>query len=134
MTEETPCQRLVRTTANIKCFTTTRDGYKQILTSLESDANHDPTRSTSILSYGCPVWSYAAIATNINILDVAQNTLIKMIVGAYSRYATLSGDVKIQLPRSLRLLACRCSSNCNDLLPNMKTQRSAMSLKRLIPV
>ncbi|GFT72202.1 hypothetical protein TNCV_2993051 [Trichonephila clavipes] len=43
MTEETPCQRLVRTTANIKRFTTTRDGYKQILTSLESDANHDPT-------------------------------------------------------------------------------------------
>ncbi|GFT85224.1 hypothetical protein TNCV_496781 [Trichonephila clavipes] len=45
MTEETPCQRLVRTTANIKRFTTTRDGYKQILTSLESDANHDPTNA-----------------------------------------------------------------------------------------
>ncbi|GFS61598.1 hypothetical protein TNCV_4312681 [Trichonephila clavipes] len=43
MTEETPCQRLARTTANIKRFTTTRDGYKQILTSLESDANRDPT-------------------------------------------------------------------------------------------
>ncbi|GFT77163.1 hypothetical protein TNCV_1984511 [Trichonephila clavipes] len=42
MTEETPCQRLVRTTDNIKRFTTTRDGHKQILTSLESDANHDP--------------------------------------------------------------------------------------------
>ncbi|GFY22933.1 hypothetical protein TNCV_2181941 [Trichonephila clavipes] len=45
MTEETSCQRLVRTTANIKRFTTTRDGYKQILTSLESDANHDPTNA-----------------------------------------------------------------------------------------
>ncbi|GFX46300.1 hypothetical protein TNCV_1372421 [Trichonephila clavipes] len=45
MTEETPCQWLVRTTANIKRFTTTRDGYKQILTSLESDANHDPTNA-----------------------------------------------------------------------------------------
>ncbi|GFV86845.1 hypothetical protein TNCV_3965751 [Trichonephila clavipes] len=45
MTEETPCQRLVRTTVNIKRFTTTRDGYKQILTSLESDANHDPTNA-----------------------------------------------------------------------------------------
>ncbi|GFV38103.1 hypothetical protein TNCV_3829501 [Trichonephila clavipes] len=45
MTEETPCQRLVQTTANIKRFTTTRDGYKQILTSLESDANHDPTNA-----------------------------------------------------------------------------------------
>ncbi|GFW55343.1 hypothetical protein TNCV_117281 [Trichonephila clavipes] len=44
-TEETPCQRLVRTTANIKRFTTTRDGYKQILTSLESDSNHDPTNA-----------------------------------------------------------------------------------------
>ncbi|GFU89395.1 hypothetical protein TNCV_1783771 [Trichonephila clavipes] len=31
------------------------------------------------------------------------------------------------------LLACRRSSNCNDLLPNMKTQRSAVSLKRLLP-
>ncbi|GFX01265.1 hypothetical protein TNCV_4582301 [Trichonephila clavipes] len=48
MTEETPCQRLVRTTANIKRFTTTRDGYKQILTSLESDANHDPTNAKKI--------------------------------------------------------------------------------------
>ncbi|GFX35140.1 hypothetical protein TNCV_2330801 [Trichonephila clavipes] len=45
MTEETPCQRLVRTNANIKRFTTTREGYKQILTSLESDANHDPTNA-----------------------------------------------------------------------------------------
>ncbi|GFT16590.1 hypothetical protein TNCV_281981 [Trichonephila clavipes] len=45
MTEETPCQRLVRTTDNIKRFTTTQDGYKQILTSLESDANHDPTNA-----------------------------------------------------------------------------------------
>ncbi|GFW91863.1 hypothetical protein TNCV_4080231 [Trichonephila clavipes] len=43
MTEETPCQRLVRTTSNIKRFPNTRDGYKQILTSLESDANQDPT-------------------------------------------------------------------------------------------
>ncbi|GFX08721.1 hypothetical protein TNCV_4227411 [Trichonephila clavipes] len=45
MTEETPCQRLVWTTANIKRFTITRDGYKQILTSLENDANHDPTNA-----------------------------------------------------------------------------------------
>ncbi|GFU80967.1 RNA-directed DNA polymerase from mobile element jockey [Trichonephila clavipes] len=35
-----------------------------------------------ILSYGCPLWGYAA-KTNINILDVAQNTLIRIIVGAY---------------------------------------------------
>ncbi|GFS96740.1 hypothetical protein TNCV_4754301 [Trichonephila clavipes] len=41
-------------------------------------------------------------------------------------------DVKIHASK-LRLLACRHSSNCNDLLPNMKTQRSAMSLKRLLP-
>ncbi|GFT22427.1 hypothetical protein TNCV_3273971 [Trichonephila clavipes] len=45
MTVETPCQRLVRTTANIKRFPTTRDGYKQTLTSLESNANHDPTNA-----------------------------------------------------------------------------------------
>ncbi|GFW07228.1 hypothetical protein TNCV_3694211 [Trichonephila clavipes] len=41
-------------------------------------------------------------------------------------------DVKIHASK-LRLLACRRSSNCNDLLPNMKTQRSAMSLKILLP-
>ncbi|GFT16587.1 RNA-directed DNA polymerase from mobile element jockey [Trichonephila clavipes] len=41
-------------------------------------------------------------------------------------------DVKIHASK-LRLLACRHSSNSNDLLPNMKTQRSAMSLKRLLP-
>ncbi|GFW98024.1 hypothetical protein TNCV_1806751 [Trichonephila clavipes] len=41
-------------------------------------------------------------------------------------------DVKIHASK-LRLLACRRSSNCNDLLSNMKTQRSAMSLKRLLP-
>ncbi|GFW85712.1 hypothetical protein TNCV_853621 [Trichonephila clavipes] len=40
-------------------------------------------------------------------------------------------DVKIHASK-LRLLACRRSSYCNDLLPNMKTQRSAMSLKRLL--
>ncbi|GFT66253.1 hypothetical protein TNCV_650801 [Trichonephila clavipes] len=48
MTEETPCQRLVRTTANIKRFTTTRDGYKQILMSHESDAKHDPTNAVYV--------------------------------------------------------------------------------------
>ncbi|GFT07563.1 hypothetical protein TNCV_4045301 [Trichonephila clavipes] len=41
-------------------------------------------------------------------------------------------DVKIHGSK-LRLLVCRRSSNYNDLLPNMKTQRSAMSLKRLLP-
>ncbi|GFX35143.1 hypothetical protein TNCV_2330831 [Trichonephila clavipes] len=40
--------------------------------------------------------------------------------------------VKIHASK-LRLLACLRSSNCNDLLPNMKTQRSAVSLKRLLP-
>ncbi|GFS32228.1 hypothetical protein TNIN_168671 [Trichonephila inaurata madagascariensis] len=45
MTEETPCQQLVRTTVNIKRFTTTRDGYKQILTTLENDPSHDPTNA-----------------------------------------------------------------------------------------
>ncbi|GFT17140.1 RNA-directed DNA polymerase from mobile element jockey [Trichonephila clavipes] len=40
--------------------------------------------------------------------------------------------VKIHASK-LHLLACCRSSNCNDLLPNMKIQRSAMSLKRLLP-
>ncbi|GFV93540.1 transposable element Tcb1 transposase [Trichonephila clavipes] len=34
-----------------------------------------------ILSYGCPVWGYAA-KTNINILDTLQNSTIRMIVKA----------------------------------------------------
>ncbi|GFY14283.1 uncharacterized protein TNCV_3614711 [Trichonephila clavipes] len=41
-------------------------------------------------------------------------------------------DVKIHASK-LSLLACRRSSNCNDLPPNRKTQRSAMSLTRLLP-
>ncbi|GFW64769.1 hypothetical protein TNCV_4450711 [Trichonephila clavipes] len=45
MTEETPCQRLVRITDNIKRFTTTCDGYKQIPTSLGNDPSHDPTNA-----------------------------------------------------------------------------------------
>ncbi|GFX38893.1 hypothetical protein TNCV_4753691 [Trichonephila clavipes] len=50
---------------------------------------------------------------------------------SYSSLKTFR-DVKIHASK-LRLLACRRSSNYNDLLPNMKTQRSAMSLKRLLP-
>ncbi|GFW31228.1 hypothetical protein TNCV_2578091 [Trichonephila clavipes] len=53
-------------------------------------------------------------------------------VGAAARGTQTFRDVKIHASK-LRLLACRRSSNCNDLLPNMKTQRSAMSLKRLLP-
>ncbi|GFQ73116.1 hypothetical protein TNCT_73801, partial [Trichonephila clavata] len=41
-TEESPCQRLVRTTANIKRFTATRDGYKRIMETLEMDRSHNP--------------------------------------------------------------------------------------------
>ncbi|GFU05497.1 RNA-directed DNA polymerase from mobile element jockey [Trichonephila clavipes] len=63
---------------------------------------HDKFRKTfyicPILSYGCPVWGYAA-KTNINILDVAQNTLIRMIVGAcrcrYMRNDEIRNEIKI---------------------------------------
>ncbi|GFQ89361.1 hypothetical protein TNCT_653511 [Trichonephila clavata] len=41
-TEESPCQILVRTTANIKRFTATRDGYKRIMETLEMDRSHNP--------------------------------------------------------------------------------------------
>ncbi|GFQ96253.1 hypothetical protein TNCT_163601 [Trichonephila clavata] len=41
-TEELPCQRLVRTTANIKRFTAIRDGYKRIMETLEMDRSHNP--------------------------------------------------------------------------------------------
>ncbi|GFV45858.1 uncharacterized protein TNCV_2322181 [Trichonephila clavipes] len=44
----------------------------------------------------CPVWGYAA-KTNIDILDVAQNTLIRMIVGAcrYMRNDEIRNAIKI---------------------------------------
>ncbi|GFQ78979.1 hypothetical protein TNCT_442651 [Trichonephila clavata] len=41
-TEESPCQRLVRTTASIKRFTAPRDGYKRIMETLEMDRSHNP--------------------------------------------------------------------------------------------
>ncbi|GFR24714.1 hypothetical protein TNCT_10281 [Trichonephila clavata] len=41
-TEESPCQRLIRTTANIKRFTATRDGYKRIMETLEMDPSQNP--------------------------------------------------------------------------------------------
>ncbi|GFR19829.1 hypothetical protein TNCT_487411 [Trichonephila clavata] len=41
-TEESPCQRLVRTTAIIKRLTATRDGYKRIMETLEMDRSHNP--------------------------------------------------------------------------------------------
>ncbi|GFX11747.1 hypothetical protein TNCV_4340921 [Trichonephila clavipes] len=37
-----------------------------------------------IISYGCPVWGYAA-KTNINILEVAQNSIIRTITKANSQ-------------------------------------------------
>ncbi|GFX05451.1 RNA-directed DNA polymerase from mobile element jockey [Trichonephila clavipes] len=51
-----------------------------------------------IMSYGCSVWGYAA-KKHINILDVAQNTVIRMIVGAcrYMRYDEIRNAIKIPL-------------------------------------
>ncbi|GFS84027.1 RNA-directed DNA polymerase from mobile element jockey [Trichonephila clavipes] len=49
-----------------------------------------------ILSYASPVWGYAA-NTNIKILEVAQNSLIRSIVrtGRYVRNAYIYRDLKI---------------------------------------
>ncbi|GFV96006.1 putative RNA-directed DNA polymerase from transposon X-element [Trichonephila clavipes] len=54
-----------------------------------------------ILSYGCPIWGYAA-KTNINILDVAQNTLIRMIVsaGRYMRNDEIRNAIKTPSSKS----------------------------------
>ncbi|GFV65839.1 hypothetical protein TNCV_1255931 [Trichonephila clavipes] len=49
-----------------------------------------------ILSYGCPVWGYAA-KTNINILDTLQNSTIRMIVKASSWNEKENGDCKTEL-------------------------------------
>ncbi|GFW18550.1 uncharacterized protein TNCV_1222111 [Trichonephila clavipes] len=58
--------------------------------------NNPGTVLRPILSYGCPVWGYAA-KTNINILDVAQNTLTRMIVGAcrYMKNDEIRNAIKI---------------------------------------
>ncbi|GFW67851.1 RNA-directed DNA polymerase from mobile element jockey [Trichonephila clavipes] len=77
-----------------------------------------------IITYGSPVWG-AAAATQMK--KIQEDSLFH----TDSSLKTFR-DVKIHASK-LRLLACRRSSNCNDLLPNMKTQRSAMSLKRLLP-
>ncbi|GFY24880.1 RNA-directed DNA polymerase from mobile element jockey [Trichonephila clavipes] len=76
-----------------------------------------------ILSYGCPVWGYAA-KTNNNILDVAQNTLIRMIVGAspptgvavvaeWYRYRTVACLVTSSSPVPLKThrVGQRCTLN-----------------------
>ncbi|GFV62654.1 probable RNA-directed DNA polymerase from transposon BS [Trichonephila clavipes] len=50
-----------------------------------------------IISYGCPVWGYAA-KTNINILEVAQNSIIRTITKA-NRYTRNSNIYKaLKLP------------------------------------
>ncbi|GFT22425.1 uncharacterized protein TNCV_3273961 [Trichonephila clavipes] len=68
---------LPRNITNLKIFDIKTLGYLSIrVEPYEGRAVLRP-----ILSYGCPVWGYAAM-TNINILDVAQNTSIRMIVGA----------------------------------------------------
>ncbi|GFU38790.1 RNA-directed DNA polymerase from mobile element jockey [Trichonephila clavipes] len=48
------------------------------------------------ISYGCPVWGYAA-KTNINILDVAQNSIIRTISKAdrYTRNSNIYKALKL---------------------------------------
>ncbi|GFX43075.1 putative RNA-directed DNA polymerase from transposon X-element [Trichonephila clavipes] len=62
----------------------------------KSSSKKAPAVLRPILSYRCPVWGYAA-KTNINILDVAQNTLITRIVGAcrYMRNDEIRTAIKI---------------------------------------
>ncbi|GFX24179.1 RNA-directed DNA polymerase from mobile element jockey [Trichonephila clavipes] len=50
-----------------------------------------------ILSYGCPVWGYAA-KSNLKILEISQNKTIRMIVHAnmYMRNADIYKALKLQ--------------------------------------
>ncbi|GFY24586.1 RNA-directed DNA polymerase from mobile element jockey [Trichonephila clavipes] len=77
-----------------------------------------------VITYGSPIWGAAATT---HMKKIQEDSLFH----SESSLKTFR-DVKIHASK-LRLLACHHSSNCNDLLPNMKTQRSAMSLKRLLP-
>ncbi|GFT15494.1 putative RNA-directed DNA polymerase from transposon X-element [Trichonephila clavipes] len=71
----------------------------------------------SIISYGCPVWGYAA-KTNINILEVAQNSIIRTITKAnrYTRISNIYKALKLHpFKKYIQILAKKFFAN----LPNI---------------
>ncbi|GFT33904.1 RNA-directed DNA polymerase from mobile element jockey [Trichonephila clavipes] len=84
-----------------------------------------------ILTYGSPVWGYAA-DSNIKIVEVAQNSLIRNIVKAdrYTRNSKIYEDIKI-LPfkNYIQKLAISFFNN----LPNIDNDNVKM-LNNYIPV
>ncbi|GFW86268.1 RNA-directed DNA polymerase from mobile element jockey [Trichonephila clavipes] len=84
-----------------------------------------------ILTYGSPVWGYAA-DTNIKILEVAQNSLIRNIVKAdrYTRNIKIYEDIKI-LPFKAYIQKLAISFFNN--LPNINNENVKM-LNNYIPV
>ncbi|GFX52297.1 putative RNA-directed DNA polymerase from transposon X-element, partial [Trichonephila clavipes] len=84
-----------------------------------------------ILTYGSPVWGYAA-DSNIKILEVAQNSLIRNIVKAdrYTRNIKIYEDIKI-LPFKAYIQKLAISFFNN--LPNINNENVKM-LNNYIPV
>ncbi|GFV15997.1 RNA-directed DNA polymerase from mobile element jockey [Trichonephila clavipes] len=84
-----------------------------------------------IISYGCPVWGYAA-KTNINILEVAQNSIIRTITKA-NRYTRNSNIYKaLKLPpfkKYIQNLAKKFFAN----LPNINNS-NLMNLENYTPL
>ncbi|GFU93655.1 RNA-directed DNA polymerase from mobile element jockey [Trichonephila clavipes] len=84
-----------------------------------------------ILTYGSPVWGYAADA-NIKILEVAQNSIIRSIVKAdrYTKNSIIYKDIKVlPLKNYIQKLAISFFSN----LPNIDNI-NVQSLNNYIPV
>ncbi|GFS94900.1 RNA-directed DNA polymerase from mobile element jockey [Trichonephila clavipes] len=84
-----------------------------------------------ILTYGSPVWGYAADA-NIKILEVAQNSIIRNIVKAdrYTKNSIIYKDIKLlPLKNYIQKLAISFFSN----LPNIDNI-NVQNLNNYIPV
>ncbi|GFU07030.1 probable RNA-directed DNA polymerase from transposon BS [Trichonephila clavipes] len=84
-----------------------------------------------IISYGCPVWGYAA-KTNINILDVAQNSIIRSITKAnrYTRNSNIYKALKLHpFKKYIQNLAKKFFAN----LPNINNS-NLMNLENYTPL
>ncbi|GFX35142.1 putative RNA-directed DNA polymerase from transposon X-element [Trichonephila clavipes] len=84
-----------------------------------------------ILSYGCPVWGYAA-KTNINILDVAQNTLIRMIVGVcrHMRNDEIRNAIKSHIQKLAKNFFNSLNSSENVNMQNLVNYTARIKRKR----
>ncbi|GFW28611.1 putative RNA-directed DNA polymerase from transposon X-element [Trichonephila clavipes] len=84
-----------------------------------------------ILSYGCPIWGYAA-NTNIKILEIAQNSIIRCIVRAcrYNSNKNIYRAIKIPpFKKHIQDLA----KNFYDNLPNINNS-NIINLENYTPL